>query len=78
MRSGSCVVFNGTRAGNFIPQRRVPAVYLNPCNLPNLAFLACIKINKLRRINRAYGFESNPFGACYPIGRPPEWVLTEN
>jgi hypothetical protein len=60
MRSGSCVVFNGTRAGNCIPQRLVPAVYLNPCNLPNLAFLACIKINKLRRINRAYGFESHP------------------
>jgi hypothetical protein len=34
-------------------------VYLNPCNLPNLAFLACIKINKLRRMNSAYGFESH-------------------
>ena len=30
---------------------RVPAVYLNPPNLPNLAFLASLKISKLRAIN---------------------------
>jgi hypothetical protein len=57
-------------------QRRVPAVYLDPRNLPFLAFLARIGINKLRRINRAYGFESNPFAACSQIGHPPEWVLS--
>jgi hypothetical protein len=41
-------------------QRRVPAVYLDPPNLPILAFLAFWEINNLPVINRAYGFESHP------------------
>ncbi len=41
-------------------QRRVPVVYLNPGNLPLLAFWACIGISKLRGINGPQGFESHP------------------
>ena len=49
-------------------QRRVPAVYLDPRNLPFLAFLARIGISKLRGINGPQGFESHP--ASKPFKRP--------
>jgi hypothetical protein len=53
---------------------RVPAVYLDPGNLPILTFLACSRINKLRAISGAYGFESDPessqsgFAFAGPLG----------
>ena len=40
----------------------VPRVYPNAVILPILAFLASLKVSKLRAINGPYGFESEPVG----------------